>query len=92
MLQCHNKNCYGLEPDALPGTLFLFRLHSRPEIVWLFLQVWFSYLEEAPGQTQNTLVGFYIPSGLGTPRNPPGGAGACCHGEGFLGFPAGPVA
>jgi len=32
--------------------------------------------EETPGQTQNPLEGgLYIPSGLGMPRDPPGGAG-----------------
>jgi len=46
----------------------------------------------SPGQTQNSLEGFYIPSGLGTPRDPPGGAGEGGWGERCLGFPPGPVA
>ena len=32
-----------------------------------------SYWEEVPGQTQDSLEGLYVPSGLGTPRDPPGG-------------------
>ena len=45
-----------------------------------------------PGQTQNSLEGLYIPSGLGPPQAPPGGAGECRWGEGCLGFPPGCVA
>lgn len=30
--------------------------------------------EETPWQPQNTLEGLYIPTGLGTPQDPPGGA------------------
>ena len=37
--------------------------------------VFWSYWEEAPGQTQNSLEGLYVPSGLGTPQDPPEGAG-----------------
>ena len=44
--------------------------------------------EEIPRQTQNPLEGLYISSGLGTPRDPPGGAGECCWGEGGLESPA----
>ena len=39
-------------------------------------------------QAQNPLEGLYISSGLGTPRDPPGGAGECCWGEGGLESPA----
>jgi len=41
--------------------------------------------EETPRQTQNPLEGLYISSGLGTPRDPPGGAREGCWGEGSLG-------
>ena len=58
--------------------------------LWRFLGT--SNWEEAPGQTQNTLQGLYIASGLGTPLDPPGGAGECLWGEGCLGFPPGPDA
>jgi len=44
--------------------------------------------EESLGQTQNPLEGLYISSGLGTPRDPPGGAGECYWGEGSLEDPA----
>lgn len=40
---------------------------------------------------QNTLEGLYISSGLGTPRDPSGGAWNCCWGEGCLGCFAWPV-
>jgi len=43
--------------------------------------------EEAPGQNQNTLERLHISSGLGTPRDLPGGTGECCWGEGNLGGP-----
>ena len=48
--------------------------------------------EETPRQTQNPLERLYISSGLGTPRDPPGGAGERCWGEGGLESPAGPTA
>jgi len=44
--------------------------------------------EETLGQTQNPLEGLYISSGLGTPRDPPGGTRECGWGEGSLGGPA----
>ena len=44
--------------------------------------------EETQRQTQNPLEGLYISSGLGTHRDPPGGAGECCRGEGGLESPA----
>jgi len=44
--------------------------------------------EETPGQTQNPLEGLYISSGLGTPRDLPGGTGERGWGEGSLGGPA----
>jgi len=44
--------------------------------------------EETPGQTQNALEGLYISSGMGTPRDPPGGTRECGWGEGSLGGPA----
>ena len=47
--------------------------------------------KKAPGQTQNSQEGLYIPSDLGTPQDPPGGAGEGHWGEGCLGFPAGAV-
>ena len=50
-----------------------------------------SHWEEALWQNQNSLEGLYIPSDLGTPRDPPGGAGECCWVEGCLGLPAEPV-
>ena len=40
--------------------------------------------EEAPGQTQNSLEGLYIPTGLGMSWDPSGGAGGCHWGEGCL--------
>ena len=48
--------------------------------------------EETPRQTQNPLERLYISSGLGTPRDPPGGAGERCWGEGGLESPAEPTA
>ena len=45
-----------------------------------------SYWEKAPRETQNSLEGLYVPSGLGTPRDPTGGAGECHWGEGCVGF------
>ena len=42
--------------------------------------------EEAPADPEGSLKGLYVPSGLGTPQDTPGGAG-----EGWMGFPAGPV-
>jgi len=48
--------------------------------------------EEAPRQTLHTLKGFHVPSGLETPRGPPGGAGECRYREGCLSFPPEPVA
>jgi len=46
---------------------------------------------EAPGQTQDSLEILHVPSGLGTPRDPPGGAEECHWGEGCLGFSPGPT-
>jgi len=48
--------------------------------------------EETPGKTQDTLKELYLPAGLGTPRDPPEGAGKCWGWEGSLGQPAGPAA
>ena len=42
------------------------------------------------GTTQNSLEGLYIPSGLGTPWNPPGGAAKHCLGKGGLEYPSKP--
>ncbi len=42
--------------------------------------------------TQNTLEGLYISSGLGTPQDPPRGAGKRCWGEGHLDYFAEPAA
>jgi len=38
-------------------------------------------------ETPNPLKGLYISSGLGTPRDLPGGTRECCWGEGSLGGP-----
>ena len=35
-------------------------------------------------ETQNSLEGLYISSGLGMPLDAPGGAGECCSGEGWI--------
>ena len=48
--------------------------------------------EETLRQTQNPLERLYISSGLGTPRDPPGGAGERCWGEGGLESPGEPTA
>ena len=37
--------------------------------------------EEVPGQTQNTLEGLHVSSGLGTPQDPLGGTGKCHWGQ-----------
>ena len=34
-----------------------------------------SYWEEAPRPNEDVLEGLYVPSDLGTPQGPPGGAG-----------------
>ena len=44
--------------------------------------------EETSGPTQDTLERLSLSAGLGTPRDPPGGAGGNSQGEGCLGFPA----
>ena len=41
---------------------------------------------------QDLLQGLHIPSGLGTPRVPPGEDGECRWGQGCLGFSPEPVA
>ena len=43
--------------------------------------------EETPRQTQNSLEGLYIAFGLGTPQDPPRGAGKRCWGEVRSGIP-----
>jgi len=61
---------------------------SHPPVGWRCIYV----PTLTPGQTQNPLEGLYISSGLGTPRDPPGGTGKCGWGEGSLGGPASPAA
>ena len=43
--------------------------------------------EEIPRQTQKSLAGLHMSSGLGTPRDPPREAGECCWGEVRSGIP-----
>ncbi len=50
---------FRMPPGRLPGEVFRARLAR----------------EETPGKTQDTLEGLCLPTGLGTPRYPPGGAG-----------------
>lgn len=50
------------------------------------MSVWEKTLE----QTRNSLEGFHIFSGLGTPWGPPGAAGECFWGEGCVCFSPGP--
>ena len=48
---------------------------------------WFRYLAKMPFLgISNCEEGLYIPSGLGTPEDPPRGAGECRWGEGCLGL------
>lgn len=44
-----------------------------------------------PQETLNSLKGLCIPSGLGTPQDPPGGARQCCWAEEFLALPTASV-
>jgi len=47
---------------------------------------------KGPWGRPRTLEGLHVLSGLGTHRDPTGGAGKCCWGGGFLGFSPGTFA
>ena len=70
---------YGHLARIPPGRLPL-------EVLWAHPTGW-----RPSGRPGTRREGLHVPSGLGTPQNPTGGAGKCRWGEGYQGFPPGPV-